>query len=63
MALSQIDLTGYPQTGCIHFAWWMGDGGRCWHGVVLSALVWMGVMVVNDPIVASTIFGIVLGYL
>jgi hypothetical protein len=36
---------------------------RCWLDVVLSELVWMGVTVANDPIVASRIFGIVLLYL
>jgi hypothetical protein len=41
----------------------MGDCRRCWLDVVLSALVWMGVVVANDLIVASTVSGIVLGYL
>jgi hypothetical protein len=30
---------------------------------MLFVLVWMGVAVANGPVVASTVFGIVLGYL
>jgi hypothetical protein len=41
----------------------MGDHRHCWLNVVPSMLAWMGVMVANDPVVASTVFSIVLGYL
>jgi hypothetical protein len=41
----------------------MGDGRRYWLDVVLSMLVWMGIVVANDPAVASIVFGIFLGYL
>jgi hypothetical protein len=41
----------------------MGHHRCCWLDVVLSALVWMGFVVANDPIVALTVFSIVLGYL
>jgi hypothetical protein len=41
----------------------MGDCRHYWHDVVPSALVWMGVMVANGPVVSSMVFGIVLGYL
>ncbi len=40
----------------------MGERKRCWLDVVLSVLVWMGDVVANDPIFASTVFGIILGY-
>jgi hypothetical protein len=41
----------------------MVDCRHCWLVEVLSVLVWMGVVVVNGPIVASMVFGIVLGCL
>ncbi len=41
----------------------MGDPRCCWHDVVPSVLVWMGVVVANGLVVASMIFGIVLDYL
>jgi hypothetical protein len=57
-------LTGYPQTVCIHLmaSQLMGDRRLCWLDIVLSALVWMDVMVANVPVVASTVFSIVPGY-
>jgi hypothetical protein len=41
----------------------MVDRRHCWLVKVLSVLVWMGVVVANGPVVASTVFGIILGYL
>ncbi len=41
----------------------MVDHRHCWLVVVPSMLVWIGVVVANVPIVASAVFGIVLGYL
>ncbi len=41
----------------------MGDCRCCWLEVVLFVHVWMDVMVANVPAVASTVFGIILGYL
>ncbi len=40
-----------------------GDCRHCWFDLVLSVLVRMGVVVANVPVVASTVFGIFLGYL
>jgi hypothetical protein len=36
---------------------------HCWLVEVLSVLVWMGIVVANSLVVASTVFGITLGYL
>ncbi len=41
----------------------MGDYRCCWLDLVLYALVWIGVVVASVPVVASTVFNIVLGYL
>jgi hypothetical protein len=41
----------------------MVDHRCCWLDIVLSAPVWMGVVVANVLIVALTVFGIVLDYL
>ena len=62
MALSQIDLTGYPHTACIHLIWLvqlMGGCRHCWPVVGPSALVWMGTSVATVPVVTSLVFGIV----
>ncbi len=40
----------------------MVDRRCCWPVVVPSVLVWMGVIVANDLIVASTVFGFVFCY-
>jgi hypothetical protein len=41
----------------------MVDRRCCWPVVVLSMPVWMDVVVANGFVVASAVFGIVLGYL
>jgi hypothetical protein len=41
----------------------MVDRRCCWLDVAPSVFVWMGIVVVNGLVVASTVFGIVLGYL
>jgi hypothetical protein len=41
----------------------MADCRCCWPVLVPAVLVWMGVVVANGLVVASTVFGIALGYL
>ncbi len=41
----------------------MVDRRHCWLEEVLFVLVWMGIVVANGAVVASTVFGIVLCYL
>ncbi len=38
------------------------DRRHCWPVLVPSMLVWMGIVVANGLVVASMVFGIILGY-